>query len=196
MKLFSQIIASLALLCLLVNVCHAFESTCSGKVQDSLLYGMSDFTAVDVGLPNAEEGVSLTEAICCDQQYRKYAEPNGLYKFYGVGLFRTIDTSGVTTFYDSVCGLPVFRAPVGRSFEAWKAETDKHGWPSFRAAEVLSENIIVDTTTYNGAEHLKIYSKCGTYLGDNLIDDVGDRYCIDLSCISGQPTEAAEVAEW
>jgi hypothetical protein len=33
------------------------------------------------------------------------------------GLFRKVDSSQVTTFYDSVCGLPVFNAPVGRSFD-------------------------------------------------------------------------------
>ena len=35
------------------------------------------------------------------------------------GLFRKVDSSQVTTFYDSVCGLPVFNAPVGRSFDEW-----------------------------------------------------------------------------
>ena len=36
-----------------------------------------------------------------------------------VGLFRKVDSSQVTTFYDSVCGLPLFNAPVGRSFDEW-----------------------------------------------------------------------------
>ena len=40
---------------------------------------------------------------------------------------------GVTTFYDSVCGVPLFRAPVNRTLEDLKADTDEHGWRSFRA---------------------------------------------------------------
>ena len=39
-----------------------------------------------------------------------------------VDLFSTLDATGVTIFYDSVCGIPLFRAPVGRTFEAWQAE--------------------------------------------------------------------------
>jgi peptide methionine sulfoxide reductase MsrB len=147
---------------------------------------VDSYTAKSVGLPNAQDGESLSEAICCDLAYRNYAEPNGFYKFYDVALFRKVDSAGVTTFFDSVCGLPVFQAPMQRSFEAWKQETEVHGWPSFRAAEVISENVYVNATVTNGVEQLKLYSKCGTYLGDNLPDETGeDRYCIDLSCISG-----------
>ena len=40
-----------------------------------------------------------------------------------------------TIFYDSVTGLPLFKAPVGRTFEEWKGESLVHGWPSFRDNE-------------------------------------------------------------
>jgi hypothetical protein len=33
---------------------------------------------------------------------------------------------------DSVCGIPLFVAPRGRTFAAWEAESLSHGWPSFR----------------------------------------------------------------
>ena len=33
-------------------------------------------------------------------------------------------------------------------------------------------------------------SICGTHLGHNLPDGKGDRYCIDLVCVAGQPTPA------
>ena len=91
-----------------------------------------------------------------------------------------MNESGITTFYDSVCGQPVFQAPMGRSFEDWVADTHEHGWPSFRAEEVVQGNIYIDNTTAMG-----VYSACGTYIGSFLPDDQGDRYCIDLCCISG-----------
>jgi hypothetical protein len=31
-----------------------------------------------------------------------------------------VNKTGVTTFYDSVCGIPLFRAPVGRTFAEWE----------------------------------------------------------------------------
>ena len=68
-----------------------------------------------------------------------------------------VDKSGETTFYDSVSGKPLFIAPRGRTFDAFKwvepfvcplllpwlvctrrsrKESDSHGWPSFRDDEV------------------------------------------------------------
>ncbi len=131
-------------------------------------------------LPGAETGESLADAICCDAQFRVgYAEPNGLYAFDPVNLFGSINPKGTTVFYDSVCGLPVYVAPIGRSFEAWQNETAEHGWPSFRPAEFVTANIF---TKGNLA-----FSKCGSYLGSVLPDSKGMRHCIDLSCISGSP---------
>ena len=54
----------------------------------------------------------------------------------GLNFYSRLDGE-VTTFYDSVCGVPLFRAPVGRSFAAWRAESKSHGWPSFRPEETL-----------------------------------------------------------
>merc|ERR1712232_870721 len=36
-------------------------------------------------------------------------------------------------------------------------------------------------------ENGEIESLCGTHLGHNLPDAVGDRHCIDLVCIAGSP---------
>jgi peptide methionine sulfoxide reductase MsrB len=93
-----------------------------------------------------------------------------------------VDQTGVTTFYDTVCGIPLFQAPVGRSFQEWVAETSEHGWPSFRTKEIVAGNSYTNVTEKGIVE---VYSSCGTYLGTNLADDSGDRYCMDLSCISG-----------
>ena len=49
---------------------------------------------------------------------------------------KEVDRIVVTTYYDSVTGLPLFIAPRGRTFAAFEAESRSHGWPSFRDAEV------------------------------------------------------------
>ena len=85
---------------------------------------------------------------------------------------------GQTTFYDAQCGLPLFVAPQGRSFADFERESRRHGWPSFRDAELVKENVEV----LKGGE---VVSKCGTHLGHNLPDQEGNRYCIDLLCIAG-----------
>ena len=118
---------------------------------------------------------SLAEAVCCDKRALPFAEPQFLYKQPDVGLFRHVTKT--TTFYDSVCGLPLFRAPVNRTLNDFKADTDEHGWPSFRAAEVFAENVRV-------ADGL-VTSACGTHLGTYLPDDKGPRWCIDLACVAG-----------
>lgn len=95
-----------------------------------------------------------------------------------------MNQTGTTIFYDSVCGIPLFIAPTGRSFNSWYKETQEHGWPSFRDSEVVQGNIFVNKTDTG---FLTVYSTCGTYLGSNLPDEEGNRYCMDLSCISGRP---------
>lgn len=95
-----------------------------------------------------------------------------------------MNSEGQTTFYDSVCGIPVFITPVNRTFKDFVADTDEHGWPSFRAAEVFADNVITDKTT------TEVKSKCGTHLGSYLPDEQGERWCIDLSCVAGNPSSA------
>merc|ERR1712028_301033 len=88
-------------------------------------------------------------------------------------------SSGVTTFYDSVRGVPLFRAPVNRTLAEFEADTTEHGWPSFRPAEVVTEHVVTDKTTG------LVTSSCGTHLGSFLPDSAGARWCMDLSCIAG-----------
>ena len=129
----------------------------------------------------------MAEQICC--RNRHYAEPSGYQEQSHINLFPKLKAGlrqdstddSVTTFYDSVCGKPLFRAPVGRSFEEWQAESLEHGWPSFRDVEVVKENIVVDKS--DG----EVRSICGLHLGHNIPDKQGDRYCIDLVCIAGKP---------
>jgi len=155
----------------------AFD-TCSAAIQDDLAFGISGRTQPTVPVPvDADE--TLADAVCCDSRVVFYAEPQFLYSAPDIALFDKL--SGVTTFYDSVCGLPLFKAPVGRSMADFKADTEEHGWPSFRSEEVIKENVITnETTTF-------VTSKCGTHLGSYLPDDQGPRWCMDLSCIAGKP---------
>ena len=79
-----------------------------------------------------DDGESLATAVCCDDRMHNWAEPQMLYQFPFVNLYGEMNANGTTTFYDSVCGIPLFEAPKGRSLEEFQADTDEHGWPSFR----------------------------------------------------------------
>jgi peptide methionine sulfoxide reductase MsrB len=82
------------------------------------------------------------------------------------------------TFYDSVTGKHLFIAPKGRTMEEFKKESQSHGWPSFRDAEVVWDNV---RCLDNG----EAVSVDGTHLGHNLPDSKGDRYCINLVSVAG-----------
>ena len=89
-------------------------------------------------------------------------------------------------FYDSVTSKPLFQAPVGRSWDQFIQESTKHGWPSFRDQEVITD----DTRVLEDGE---VVSMDGTHLGHNLPDGKGNRYCINLVCVAGQPPKAGVV---
>ena len=60
--------------------------------------------------------------------------------------------------------------------------------PSFRPDEIHLKNF--NQTTWNNGDH--VYSNCGTHLGSFLPDitpqyPTGDRWCMDVSCLSGNP---------
>ena len=136
---------------------------CSGPIQENLLYGCSSSR-------------SLASRICCHNT--RFAEPAGFQNQPGIQLFSKLNRSRETVFYDSVCGIPLFVAPRGRSFAEWEAESQHHGWPSFRQEEIVSENIEI----FAGGE---VRSTCGVHLGHRFSDSAGSRYCIDLVCIAG-----------
>ena len=154
---------------------------CGGGVQKNLRYNISSLgpdaitAPVDVGVHE-----SLATAICCDARTLPYAEPRFLFQSPFIDLFAEMDgKEGPTTFYDSVCGIPLFSAPVNRTLSEFKADTMEHGWPSFRPAEIHSENVITNETSGY------VFSKCGTHLGSYLPDEKGARWCLDLSCLAG-----------
>eukprot|EP01063_Lacrimia_lanifica_P031486 TRINITY_DN51_c1_g1_i1.p1 TRINITY_DN51_c1_g1~~TRINITY_DN51_c1_g1_i1.p1 ORF type:complete len:669 (+),score=242.37 TRINITY_DN51_c1_g1_i1:46-2052(+) len=153
---------------------------CSAKVQEGLRYNMSSFDT-PAGVPvSVDPTESLATAICCDSRTKVFAEPQFLYEAPNVQLFARMNQTGLTTFYDSVCGLPLFTVPKGRSLADFEADTTEHGWPSFRQEELVAANVVTDKDGF-------VYSKCGTHLGSYLPDDKGPRWCLDLSCLAGNP---------
>jgi len=121
----------------------------------------------------------LADRICCNNHV--YAEPFGYHLQPQVNFYSKLNPDQETVFYDSVCGLPLFVAPRGRTFEEFVQESKKHGWPSFRPEELISENVIIHKDG-------RMESKCLTHLGHNLPEGGVDRYCIDLVCIAGDPS--------
>jgi len=155
---------------------------CMGPIQSDLKYGISGRTKATIRIP-VNDTESLADAICCDKRTLVIAEPQFLFQAPDIDMYTKMESKGVTVFYDSVCGLPLFQTPVNRSFADFQADTNEHGWPSFREAEIFAENIITDkVSTY-------VTSKCGTHLGSYLPDANGPRWCMDLSCISGHKAQ-------
>ena len=72
----------------------------------------------------------------------------------------------------------LFRA--GRTFEEFVAESKSHGWPSFRDEEVVWDNV-------RCLKDGECVSVDGTHLGHNLPDRSGNRYCINLVSVAGEP---------
>ena len=102
---------------------------------------------------------------------------------------RGVDTSDAEpiVFHDTVTGKPLFVAPRGRNMDEFLSESLRHGWPSFRQAEVVWENVRV-------LEDLEVVSADGTHLGHDIPDSSGPRYCINLASISGLPTATDSAA--
>merc|ERR1712072_359074 len=158
--------------------------SCKAPVQSNLRYNISTRVTAETLATYVDEGEPLVEAVCCDRRTEDLAEPQFTYMAPDIALFTTLEKNGgQTIFYDSVCGIPLFRTPVNRTLAEFEADTTEHGWPSFRVEEVYQENLECDKTKKGGL----CKSKCGTHLGTYLPDEKGERWCIDLSCISGNP---------
>ena len=140
------------------------HGTTEKSVQDNLKFGC-DFETAD--------------KICCYN--RHYAEHSG-YSFTSskTWIQEITQNGGELTYYDSVTGKPLFIAPKGRTVDQFIQESKAHGWPSFRDQEVVWENV---RCLQNG----ETISVDGTHLGHNLPDKKGNRYCINLVCVAGNP---------
>lgn len=90
--------------------------------------------------------------------------------------------TGDIVFHDSNTGKPLFVAPKGRDMESFLKESGRHGWPSFRDEEVIWDNV----RCLGDGECVSVD---GTHLGHNLPDGTGNRYCINLVSVAGNPKE-------
>ena len=99
----------------------------------------------------------------------------------GISWEEELRTKGELTYYDSVTGKPLFVGPRGRTVEEFLEESKKHGWPSFRDEEVIWENV-------RCVKKGEAVSLEGTHLGHNIPDSKGNRYCINLVSVAGNPS--------
>ena len=160
-------------------------SACLNDIQFPLRFNMSN-RSIPEGLPVYETNETLGDAICCDNRYQGYAESKYTFNQKDIDLFSYLNETGETTFYDSVCGIPLFIVPRNRSLDDFKTETMEHGWPSFHDSEIY---IGPDgPNVFNVSNSSRMISRCGTSLGDNIPINGHNRYCLDLVCLSGNPS--------
>lgn len=152
---------------------------CPQHVQSNLRYNISNISPQLVIPVPADE--SLPEAICCDKKFLPFAEPQFTFQRPDVDLFSKMNPTGTTIFYDSVCGQPLFEVPKGRTLKEFQDETLEHSWPSFRPEEVIDNSVYIDENNY------VFTTGCNIHLGSNVPDEKGIRYCLDISCVSGNP---------
>jgi len=147
------------------------------ELMDKKAHGTSPYAVQQDLRWNVERGTA--DRICSFN--RHYAEYAGYWKT--TNFLKEVSRDGPTVYYDSVTGKPLFVAPVGRSMDAFLAESNSHGWPSFRDNEVVWENMRV----LSDGEAVSVD---GTHLGHNLPDKNGNRYCINLVSVAGNAVEA------
>lgn len=157
----------------------------SGKFLMLLLFVMSVDCEVssNISTHTNRHGVifCFKHFVDCSNFNRHYAEYAGYWTSTDF-LKYAKETDGPIQFYDSVTGKLLFTAPVGRTMEEFIMESKKHGWPSFRDEETNWEYVRV-------LKDGECVSVTGTHLGHNLPDKSGNRYCINLVSVAGQPKE-------
>lgn len=118
---------------------------------------------------------------------RHYAEYSGYWKStkFIKEATKEYEANGEVKFYDSNSGKLLFVAPKGRTWDEFLKESTSHGWPSFRDEEVVWDEV---RCLPDG----EAVSLAGTHLGHNLPDRNGSRYCINLVCVAGNPTDQKE----
>lgn len=152
---------------------------------DSIMSQKEHGTTASPVQPDLRYGVSNKLADKISSYNRVFAEMGGY--FEGTSFEKEVrelvaSTGNPVTFYDSVSGKPLFVAPKGRSVDEFIEESKVHGWPSFRDDEVVWESVRVLRSSG------ETVSVDGTHLGHNIPDRAGNRYCINLVSVAGNPT--------
>mmetsp|Transcript_15612 Transcript_15612/g.23655 ORF Transcript_15612/g.23655 Transcript_15612/m.23655 type:complete len:187 (+) Transcript_15612:175-735(+) len=124
----------------------------------------------------------LADRIC--NYNRHYAEHSGYFEEDSTFLQEVKGLKKAIKFYDSNTGKLLFTAPLGRTWDEFLDESHHHGWPSFRDDEVNWDLVRV---LPNG----ETVSVDGTHLGHNLPDKKGNRFCINLVSVAGNPNGSA-----
>mmetsp|Transcript_22619 Transcript_22619/g.34480 ORF Transcript_22619/g.34480 Transcript_22619/m.34480 type:complete len:214 (-) Transcript_22619:99-740(-) len=154
-----------------------------GKIQfgaEDLMSPKAHGTSDQPVMGDLRYGVSNKLADKITNYNRHFAE-NGGYFVKTTFEDEVLAANGPITFYDSVTGKPLFKAPIGRTAEEFLNESEYHGWPSFRDQEVVWENVRV-------LKDGETVSTSGTHLGHNLPSkDRRNRYCINLVSVAGNP---------
>jgi peptide methionine sulfoxide reductase MsrB len=129
----------------------------------------------------------LADEIC--NHNRNGAEPSGYFARRRSFIDSLHTDDEPTIFYDSVSGEPCFVAPIGRSLEEFVAESQRHGWPSFRLQEVVWANVRV-------LDDFEVVTTGGAHLGHQMVDsDVRTpRFCINLCSVAGCARSRVEAA--
>jgi len=130
----------------------------------------------------------LADRICCFNRSDAENSDHFLKTTFVEDLRRQMEREGsrTVTLFDSVMGKPVFTVPHGRTFDEFVAESEKHGWPSFRDQEVVWENV----RCLADGEAVTID---GVHLGHNLptradtASGWSNRYCINCVSVAGRP---------
>ena len=125
---------------------------------------------------------SLADRIC--NYNRHYAENSGYFrgqKQFLKACAAAAKKNETIQFADSNTGKVLFEAPKNRTMDDFLAESRRHGWPSFRDAEVNWTNV----RCLRGGECVSVD---GTHLGHNL-PDRANRYCINLVSVAGRPVK-------
>ena len=104
--------------------------TCEATVMSIKEHG----TSKNPVMKNLRYGVDYDKTDKISNFNRHYAEHSGY--FLTTNWLNEIDKTKATVYYDPNTGNPLFKAPIGRTFEEFLAESKAHGWPSFRDAEV------------------------------------------------------------
>lgn len=132
---------------------------------------------------NLRWGCDVREADRICNYNRHFAEPSGSFvhtKQFLQECDRAARNKTTIKFHDSNTGKLLFEAPKNRSMQEFLRESRRHGWPSFRDDEVNWDEV---RCLKNGES----VSLAGTHLGHNLPDRSGNRYCINLVSVAGNP---------
>ena len=87
---------------------------------------------------------------------RHFAEFSGYFR--STTWLKDVNKDEVTTYFDSVTGVPLFKAPIGRSFDEFVAESNVHGWPSFRDEEVVWENVRLNLNEIDTVDLIRLFA--------------------------------------